>query len=144
MINSTLTGKQFHPKDISDKPGLKGLIREIRVLRWLAVSVRSELFIKLLSDNTSWPENATFFYLWTPVEDYITENATDKLLQVAIKHMSLHFDSIRVRHEVNNLSIAARKESIEQHVYNTTGYIINFNIKKHRSFFEWATSIGKL
>ena len=106
-------------------------------------SLRPEVFTKLLNDNPPFPENDTFFHLWSPVEDYINENATDKLLQDAVIHMSVHFDSIRVRHEDNNLSAAGRKESLEQHVYDKTGYFVTFNIKEHRSFFEGATSIGK-
>ena len=91
-----MAGKQVHDEDIACKPAVKMLTRESRMLRWLAVSLRPKLFAKFLNDGKSWPENTTFFYMWSPVEDYITEVASDKLLQMEVKHLSLHFDGIRV------------------------------------------------
>ena len=77
------------------------------------------------------------------MEDYITEVAADRLLQSSIKHMSLHFDGIRVLHDGSKVSMTARKEDLEQYVYAKSGYIIKFDLKKHQSFLQWAKKVGK-
>eukprot|EP00972_Heterocapsa_arctica_P041811 6164486-Heterocapsa_arctica.AAC.1 len=70
---------------------------EGRLLRWLAVTLRPDLFKRLcaLEKTTSWPEAAAFFYLWTPVEDYVLEALTDFVRHEPVEHMSLHFDGFR-------------------------------------------------
>jgi hypothetical protein len=143
IVNSTLAGKQVHDEDIACKPAVKMLTRESRVLRWLAVSLRPKLFAKFLNDGKSWPENTTFFYMWSPVEDYITEVASDKLLQREVKHLSLHFDGIRVATAGDKVNPKTRKEDLEQHVFKTTGYVAVFNLKAHRTFLEWGATVGK-
>ena len=120
IVNSTLLGKQYHPSDICEKSALKGLIRESRVLRWLAVTVRSEFFSKLLNSGHAWPENGTFFHLWTPVEDYILEITADRFLQEIPKHMSLHFDAIRISYK-SSPPVGIGKDDLANHVLQKCG-----------------------
>ena len=143
IVNSTLAGKQIHNDDIADKPAVRMLIRESRVLRWLAVSLRPQLFSTFLNGGKPWPENTAFFYMWSPVEDYITEAASDKLLQADVKHLSLHFDGVRVATAGDQVQDSVRKEELEQHVFKTTGYIVAFSRKADRAFLEWGAAVGK-
>jgi hypothetical protein len=142
IINSTLAGKQLHPGHVASKPGLKRLIRESRVLRWLAVSVRTELFGEFIAAEKRWPGNTTLFYLWSPIEDYVNELATDRVMQDAVKHLSLHFDGVRLALDGERMQPAQRKEELEQYVFAKSGYVVSFSQKKHRTFLEWAALVG--
>ena len=112
-----MAGKQLHPAHVANKPGLKRLIRESRVLRWLAVSVRTELFGEFIAGEKRWLENTTLFSLWSPIEDYVNELATDRVMQGSVKHLSLHFDGVRLALDGERMQPAQRKEELEQHVF---------------------------
>ena len=57
VINSIITGKKWFPPDVMDKAFVKKLSREAQVLRWLAVSLRPDVYTTSLEEGTRCPEN---------------------------------------------------------------------------------------
>ena len=63
VINSIIKGKKSFPPDVMDKACVKKLSREAQVLRWLAVSLRPDVYTKPLEEGARCPENTALFYL---------------------------------------------------------------------------------
>lgn len=110
---------------------------EARLCRWVASSIRPELHRQLCEEpSRRWPEAAAFHYMWTPVEDFVLEEwVSFTQATFAVRHLSLHFDGIRVdKFSINDKEKFCRDSA--DHIFAKTGYRVHIVEKVHRTFFE--------
>lgn len=110
---------------------------EARLCKWVASSIRPELHRQLCEEpSRRWPEAAAFHYMWTPVEDFVLEEwVSFTQATFAVRHLSLHFDGIRVdKFSINDKEKFCRDSA--DHIFAKTGYRVHIVEKVHRTFFE--------
>lgn len=141
VLNAVACGAALPPQ-FKGNCFLIALRREVQVLRWLAVTLRPELYEMFLRDGRHWPENSVFHYLWTPVEDYCIDVATTKIMESGVKHLSLHFDGFRVDRESCGLAPQFKQEC-EAVISEKTGYNVSLTLKEHFFLYDLIRMRGR-
>lgn len=124
------------PDNVTDPEFLTRLRLEGRLCRWLAVTLDPTFHSLLLSEgDKDWPEATCLFYLWTPVEDWVT----DVMAKYAVArfrpcHLSLHYDAIKLSRgsygEPADFCDGAQTEILTETGYNVT------IVHKNKEFLE--------
>ena len=128
LCQSVANGSRI-PEELKDNDFLSCLRTEARLLRWVSVSLDPEFHSKLLEEpNRTWPENTCFFYMWTGVEDWVTEVKSAYIQSLKPMHMSLHFDAVRTSCEIYASNEDDFRNKMMEVVRVQTGY--NVNIRK--------------
>jgi hypothetical protein len=111
------------PVPLQDNVFLQGLRKEGRLMRWIASSIQPAFHTRLIDEGVkSWPENTAMHYMWTGVEDWVTEVMSKFTLgQGSCKHLSLHSDAIKVHPSVYGYASDAFKEGVVAGVLERTG-----------------------
>ena len=134
-LNQVVNGASISPEwDGADF--LRRVQKLSRYLRWLACSLLPDVY-EVMREDTSrkFPEASTLFFLWTSVEDFILSVWVKFVLQLPVRHLSLHFDGIRLDADFPGTVEDYCKQCCE-HIANETGFVVNIREKKHYSFLE--------
>ena len=132
------------PEKLKDQEFFINLRRESILLRWIACSMLPEAHEKALIDPTvDWPEAHVFHLFWTCIEDAILNTMCNKVMEIpGLKHLSLHFDGMRVDKEAFD-SQESLLRKLEEAVKETHGIDIKLKTKTHRTFFEQLHSVSE-
>eukprot|EP00435_Cladocopium_sp_Y103_P008302 s3962_g2.t1 len=105
-------------------------------LRWLACSLLQADYGELEKrSDKPFPGATTFFYLWAAVEDYVLASWCDKIQVLHPKHLSLHFDGVRVNADIApDMDVFLR--DCECHIQKSTGFNVSIRVKTHAHFLE--------
>lgn len=139
-LNNALNGERA--KVSPEHPKVTGLRAEGRALRWLAVGALPELYDRLSADaKRHWPEATVFHHFWTVAEDSCLEAWARFCLvrQPAPRHLSLHFDGLRI----DTGSVADRQAFVEEaqaHILRETGFTVRITEKKVETFMDLVIS----
>ena len=95
LLRETLCGRK-PPPHMKHNVFLNDVIRVGRFLRWLACSCLPETYEQIATQTTKWAEASTFALWWQRAEDYILRAWEAAVLQFPVRHLSLHFDGLRV------------------------------------------------
>ena len=82
------------------------------------------------------PESSTLHHLWTVVEDRIIDAWLEKIAGLNPRHVSLHFDGIRVDTSVIGDDVENFCAQCSDHIAEKTGFKITIRPKLHRHFLE--------
>ena len=101
-----------------------------------------DVYRKNVADNScDWADATTFHYFWAGAEDAVLDAMCGHVMQHEPKHLSLHFDGIRVDKAVV-VSIEQLRTDIEQAVKEKTGFTVSVVEKKHKLLIELLESDG--
>ncbi|CAK0901364.1 unnamed protein product [Prorocentrum cordatum] len=139
--------------DADAKPFAMKLQRVSRVLRWLACSALPEVYGSFcrgaaLGDGEKtekWPEGETFSAFYQRAEDYILREWHTWVLTQPVKHLSLHFDGVRISRDAvlaRHASVADYAADASAHIAKETGFVVKINEKTHPTIAEALTSCG--
>ena len=110
-------------------------------LRWLACSILKEEYEELEKNSDKpYPGATTFFYMWAAIEDAVLEHWCNLLLKKRPKHLSLHFDGVRVSTDIATDMDALILEC-EQHIREQTGFAVRIREKQHKHFIAHLSSL---
>ncbi len=119
---------------------IETLRKEGRLARWLASTQRSELYDSFRLDaEKRWPEATAFHYWWTPVEAYCVDAWLQFISSKETRHVSLHFDGVRV----DRFRVEAEedfKKASEEFILKKTGYVVELVEKNHDFFLALAAA----
>ncbi len=109
------------------------------MLRWLSCSSIPEAYAAISETDKQWAEASTFAVWWQRAEDYILRSWQMWVLQRPVKHLSLHFDGLRLDRarvqsshgSVEDFNLAAASQIAED-----TGFRVAIAEKKHRTFLD--------
>ncbi|CAK0792945.1 unnamed protein product, partial [Prorocentrum cordatum] len=117
---------------------LAALSRASRMLRWLAVSLLPKVHLAMQQHEGKWAESSTFSYLWQGVENYILQHVLNFICEERVKHLSLHFDGVRV--DVDRVAVTGSLgdfcSGCSARVHAATGYTVTLRNKEHSYFFD--------
>ena len=115
-----------------------------RMFRWLACSIQPEVYAEAALTK-GFAEASCFAYLWNAVEDYICSTWVDFILQEEVRHLSLHFDGVRV-----DKQRCGGDEGVEefllksaQHIQQVTHYHVDLAVKRHYFFLQMIIKVGQ-
>ncbi|CAK0806321.1 unnamed protein product [Prorocentrum cordatum] len=139
--------------DADAMPFAKKLQRVSRVLRWLACSALPEVYGGFCRDaalgdgekTEKWPEGQTFSAFYRRAEDYILREWHTWVLTQPVKHLSLHFDGVRISRDAvlaRHASVADYAADASAHVAKETGFVVKIKEKTHPTIAEALTSCG--
>jgi hypothetical protein len=113
-----------------------------RMFRWLACSIQPEVYEEA-AQTKGFAEASCFAYLWNAVEDYICSTWVDFILQGDVKHLSLHFDGVRLDKERcgGDEGVEDFLRKSEQHILQVTHYHVDLAVKRHSFFLQIITNI---
>ncbi|CAE8616915.1 unnamed protein product [Polarella glacialis] len=111
-------------------------------LRWLACSIMPDAYEFYCNQpDKKFPECTVLQHLCTIVEDHIMEALTDFIRFHPVRHLSLHFDGIRLNvdyrlneDEAQDVDILMRLA--ENHIAEATGFLVQFKVKRHQYLSE--------
>jgi hypothetical protein len=111
------------------------LQRAGRMFRWIACSLQPEVYTEAIQTK-GYAEASCFAYLWNAVEDHILSNWVAFILEKDVKHLSLHFDGVRVDKERcgGDSGVQQFLRACEDHIEKSTGYHVELAVKKHVCF----------
>ncbi|CAK0887523.1 unnamed protein product [Prorocentrum cordatum] len=137
--------------DADARPFAKKLQRVSRVLRWLACSALPEVYESFCHDAAQgdgektgkWPEGQTFSTFYQRAEDYILGQWQTWVLAQPVKHLSLHFDGVRISRDAvlaNHATVADFAADASAHIARETGFVVKITEKTHPKIAEALTS----
>ncbi|CAK0822133.1 unnamed protein product, partial [Prorocentrum cordatum] len=139
--------------DVDAKPFAKKLQRVSRVLRWLACSALPEVYDSFCRDaalgdgekTEKWPEGQTFSTFYQRAEDYILREWHAWVLTQPVKHLSLHFDGVRISRDAvlaRHATVADYAADASAHIAKETGFVVKIKEKTHPTIAEALSSCG--
>jgi hypothetical protein len=134
LVTATLSGAQPSEKE---PPEILRHFQQVSIyLRWLACTLLQADYgdLEKRSDKP-FPGATTFFYLWAAVEDYVLASWCEKIQMLRPKHLSLHFDGVRVNADiVPDMDVFLR--DCESHIQKNTGFNVSIRVKIHAHFLK--------
>ena len=104
-----------------------------------------------LLQDTAWPclvqlkdkpDVSVLTYFWNIVEDQVVDSWIQKLKPLGSKHMSLHFDGIRVDRDVVQPDAQAFCRSCSYAIQQDTGFQVHIRSKERHSFHALLQQIS--
>ena len=136
LLIRTLNGGGIAPR-FSDNLFLKDVQRASVFLRWLASTCLGDLRQHLVDAGTKdYPETSCLFYLWTAVEDMVLRAWLHYLQTLRPKHLSLHFDGVRVDKSLLVPNAEAFCAECSKQIASACGYVVHIRLKEHLTMLE--------
>ncbi len=111
-------------------------------LRWVAVNLLYEDYM-LLRDckDKNFPSASIMSLMWQSVEDMILQAWLEHVLAMKPKHLSLHFDGIRVSKTIVD-NVDSHLEQCQKVIKQKTGFDVKITVKTHGTFRELVEERG--
>ena len=141
IINTVLHGGA--PPDHLKKNGSISSLQKISVyLRWMAMNLLYGDYMSLQdSKDKDFPSSTIMSLLWQAAEDVILQAWTEHVYALKPKHLSLHFDGIRVSKSITS-DMAACIEQCQKTIRDKTTFDVKISIKTHSTFRELVQEHG--
>ena len=112
--------------------------------RWVAVSVLPAVFQNVLEDEDRLnPDASTLFFLWSACEDLILEAWLQKVQECKPRHVSLHFDGIRVDKAcLADAEVSSFCSACSAHIKSATGFEVQIQCKTNPDLLEYVMQAG--
>ncbi|CAE7810987.1 unnamed protein product [Symbiodinium sp. CCMP2592] len=105
--------------------------------RWTAVTLLPEVYERCMQDQSrEHPDASCLFYLWSAVEDIVLDAWTNFVLRQKPKHISLHFDGIRVSRAVVGDDVEGFCRVCTAHIQEITGYKVEIRPKSNPDLLQ--------
>jgi len=123
---------------------VKQVTRVARWLRWLACSVLEEVYEQRAVAGKAWPESSCLSILWQIVESYLVQRWIEWIPEMgAPRHLSLHFDGLRVDRsfcESISGSVPSFIERSQNEIFSRTTFKVKLVEKQHLSLLDHVRS----
>ena len=119
------------------KAFLQSLSKAALYLRWAVVLMFPDEYARFQEPDAEKnnPEASLLSHLYYIVEDVVLSAMADVLLQGSPKHLSLHYDGVRVSRPEGK-SVEDLCKSIQRRVKDATGFEVVLREKRHRSVLQ--------
>ncbi|CAE7292816.1 unnamed protein product [Symbiodinium sp. CCMP2592] len=143
VINTVFNGGA-PPKKLKDCEEIKKLQRIALFVRWVACNLLHDDYRSLVDNKTKTFPTATIMSLmWNAVEDRILHVWSEYVLRGKPKHLSLHFDGLRVSTDaIENVDEYIR--DCQEVILKQTSFNVKVVAKKHYNFIQLIHDQGTL
>eukprot|EP00439_Symbiodinium_sp_Y106_P000088 s4863_g1.t1 len=142
MINTVLNGGN-PPPTLKNNEIVRDLQRISQYVRWVACNLLHSDYMSLAENKQkTFPSSTILSLLWTSIEDRILQGWTERVLNNPNKpkHLSLHFDGIRISADHVGSSQDDFIKDCENAIKMRTGFMVKIAAKKHSSFIDLVKS----
>ena len=141
IVNAVLNGGS-PPENLKANGNIQKLQKISIYLRWVAMNLLYDDYTSLKDvKDKPFPSATVLSLLWQSVEDVVLCAWTEQLVDMKPKHLSLHFDGVRVsKNAIANAEshIAACEKAITE----KTSFRVKIVLKAHRTFRELVQEHG--
>ena len=135
LLHQVLFGANL-PTALSGNEFMQKFQKASIYLKWLACSLLPKVYEQVSAmEKKSNPEASTLFYLYAAVEDYVLDAWGQDLMRRRPKHVSLHFDGIRVGGLDPEVSAQVLCDEAASAILKTTGFTVTI-VEKRQLFFK--------
>ena len=125
------------PDDLKSNAFIWKLQQASLFCRWTSASVLPEVYQLAFDDaERPRPDASTMFFMWSAVEDAILSAWLDKVQQRHPRHISLHFDGVRVDRDAVGPEATAFCSECSDRIKTVTGFDVTICVKAHLDFLE--------
>ena len=122
------------PDTLASNAFIQELQRASLFCRWVAATLLKDTAWPSLVQLKEKPDVSVLTYFWNIVEDLVVESWIQQLMPLGSRHMSLHFDGIRVDHDVVQPDVQAFCRSCASAIQEDTGFTAHIRPKERHSF----------
>lgn len=139
LLSSVMGGSALTPP--WDKNAFLPEVQKLaRYMRWVACSLLPDVYQTCCThEQRSYPEASTFFFMWSAIEDFILSAWLEATTQYTIRHLSLHYDGIRLDADLPD-GADAYCRAVQDRIYEQTGFRVTIREKVHRTFLEFVAA----
>ena len=143
VINTVFNGGAA-PKKLRDNETIKQLQRIALYVRWIACNLLHDDYMSLEDNKTkTFPAATIMSLMWHAIEDRILHVWSEHVLRGSPKHLSLHFDGLRVsRDAIQNMDEYIR--ACEDAISSKTPFNVKIVAKKHGNLIQLVQDEGTL
>ena len=143
VLNTVFNGGAA-PKKLRDNETIKQLQRIALYVRWVACNLLHDDYMSLDDNKTkTFPAATIMSLMWHAIEDRILHVWSEHVLRGRPKHLSLHFDGLRVSRDViQNMDEYIR--SCEEAISSKTRFSVKIVAKKHGNLIQLVQDEGTL
>ena len=141
IVNTVLNGGS-PPESLKTNDNILKLQKISIYLRWVAMNLLYDDYTSLKDvKDKPFPSASVLSLLWQSVEDVVLCAWTEQLIDMKPKHLSLHFDGVRV-----SKNVIANAEShiaaCEKAIAEKASFKVKIVVKAHRTFRELVQEHG--
>lgn len=142
ILTAVLYGGSI-PQEFAQNAFLCELSKISLYLRWLAISLLTDEFVKFCSGDAKKqnPDMSILAHLYLATEDYVLTAWCQYLQGLNPTHLSLHFDGVRIS-EIEGMSADDICQSSEDFIAKSTGFRVRIREKKHMTVLQMIRSLA--
>ena len=141
IMNTVLNGGA-PPENLKKNEAIISLQEISLYIRWVAMNLLYEDYMSLRDNKEkTFPSASIMSLLWQSVENMILQAWAEHIVAMKPKHISLHFDGVRVSKEVAT-SVDSFIEQCQQVIKEKKSFDIKIAMKTHGTFMELVQERG--
>ncbi|CAE7290966.1 hypothetical protein AK812_SmicGene43577 [Symbiodinium microadriaticum] len=143
-MNNTVLNGGNPPPALKNNEIVHGLQRISQYVRWVACNLLHNDYMSLAENKQkTFPSSTILSLLWTSIEDRILQSWAQHVLSHSSKpkHLSLHFDGIRISADHIGSSHDEFIKECENAIKMKTGFMAKIVPKKHSNFFDLVNAL---
>ncbi|CAE6972000.1 unnamed protein product [Symbiodinium sp. CCMP2592] len=119
------------PEELAKNLFIEDLQRASLFCRWVAATMLKNTAWRDLLQMKDRPDMSVLTYFWNIAEDLAVESWIRKVEPLQSKHMSLHFDGIRVDRDIAQPDVETFCRSCSDTIFKDTGLAVRIRMKQH-------------
>ena len=141
VIHTVLNGGA-PPENLKKNEAMSSLQKISLYIRWVAMNLLYDDYMSLKENkDKTFPSASIMSLMWQSVEDMIVQAWAEHVIALKPKHISLHFDGIRVSKEVAS-NVESHIEECQEVIKEKTGFTVSIVRKTHGTFRELVAERG--
>ena len=133
------------PDVLRENEYLNGLKLQGRLLRWVAVTIDPTFHTRVIDEGVKrWPEATCLHYMYSPVEDLITETVAQHLYnRYKPTHLSFRYDGVKVGQECVGGAVEVMLRGAQEAVTTETEYLVTLDCKRAHTLGDLLFEISQ-
>ena len=123
------------PDKLAKNLFIEELQRASLFCRWVAATMLKNIAWEDLVRLKDKPDMSVLTYFWNIAEDLVIESWIRRMEPLQSKHMSLHFDGIRVDRDITQPDVEVFCASCSDAIFKDTGLSVRIRVKEHYTFY---------
>ncbi|CAE7506749.1 unnamed protein product [Symbiodinium sp. CCMP2592] len=130
------------PQELAGNTFVQELQQASLFCRWVAATVLKDTAWPSLVQMKERPDVSVLTYFWNIAEDLVLDSWLGKVQPLQSKHMSLHFDGIRVDRDIAQPDVKAFCKSCSDAIFEETGLDVHIRAKERYTFHALLTQVN--
>ena len=130
------------PQELADNTFVQELQQASLFCRWVAATMLKDTAWPSLVQMKEKADVSVLTYFWNIAEDLVLDSWLGKVKPLQSKHMSLHFDGIRVDRDIAQPDVKVFCKSCSDAIFEETGLDVQIRAKERYTFHALLTQVN--